>query len=329
MKTAVVPRYGNPDVIRFERAAIPEVSSTDVLIEVHATAVTQGDRRMRAGDFPGITALLGRLMMGFGGPRKRVPGSTFAGRIVRVGRDVTEFSVGDDVFGECMSGGCAEKLVMPASGAISRVPRGLSFTEVAALPYSCGTANSFLNDLCELQADEHVVIVGAGGGVGRYAVQNAAATGAKVTAVCSQRHHQLVRELGADEVVLPGEAVHGNVDVVFDTSGTSSLSAWRDQMPPTGRFATTDLTSALLRDLFLGLFRKGPNARFMISVVDARQLARVVEQVESGQLRPVLGPVFEFSDLIAAHRCLEDDRPQGDVVVRLLEEARPTIGRVA
>ena len=317
MKAAIVPRYGPPDTIQFTDTPAPDCGIDEVLIDVFASGVTQGDRRMRAGDFPGIIALLGRAALGFRGPRKQVPGSTFAGRIRQIGHNVTRFTVGDDVFGECMSGGQAEQLVMPQGGAIGCLPRGVTHSEATALPYGVCTANAFLADLGQLKSGERAVIIGAGGGVGRYAVQIAASLGAHVIAVCSERHHERVLALGADEVVCPGASITGNVDLVFDTSGTSKLGDWKAQMPSTGRFLTVDLTARVLLDLFAGIFTKGPKARFTMAICDSKQIEQIVEQLESGAVKPLLGPTFAFVELVEAHRCLEEDRPTGDVVVEM------------
>lgn len=331
MKTAIVPRYGSADVIQFTESARLVCGPAEVLIDVFASAVTQGDRRLRAGDFPGITALLGRAAMGFRGPRKSVPGTTFAGRVLQVGAEVNRFRAGDDVFGECMSGGHAEQLVVPADGAIAVLPEGTSHAEATALPYGLGTANGFLSDLGQLKRGERAVIIGAGGGVGRYAVQVAASLGAHVIAVCSERHHESALAHGADEVVRPGNPVAGAVDLVFDTSATSRLGLWKAQMPSTGRFLTVDLTARLLWDLVAGLFSKGPKARFTITLSDSEKVARIAAQLESGAIKPLLGPTFAFDELVEAHRCLEQDRPVGDVVVTMpaAESARSYVKLVA
>ena len=325
VKTAIVPRYGTPEIIHFAEVPTPRLRPNHVLLDVFASAVSQGDRRMRAGDFPGITALIGRLAMGFGGPRKSRPGSTFAGRVRAVGAEVTRFKVGDDVFGECMSGGHAEELAVAETSAIALLPVGVTHAEAAALPYGVCTANVFLHDLGRLKPGERAVIIGAAGGVGRYAVQVAASLGARVTAVCSESDRQRMLALGADEVIVRGTPVVGPVDLVFDTSGTSQLSVWREQLPSSGRFLTVDLTARLLLDLFRGLFSKGPKARFTIALCDQKQVQRIAEQIEGEVFKPVLGPTFAFDELVAAHRCLETDRPTGDVVV-VMRDSDPQPG---
>jgi NADPH:quinone reductase-like Zn-dependent oxidoreductase len=164
------------------------VGPRDILIRVHASTVTQGDRRLRAADYPGITSLLGRVFTGVFRPRHRIGGSNFAGRVVNVGAEVNRFAVGDDVFGSTLHGAYAEYLAVREDSAVERMPESTGYAEAAVLPYGGGSALAFLRDLGRVQPGERVLIVGASGGVGRFAVQVARQLDAHVTAVCNPHH---------------------------------------------------------------------------------------------------------------------------------------------
>ena len=232
MQQAVQDQYGAPQVLSLEETTIPTPAADQVLIQVHASSVTQGDRRLRAADFPGATALVGRLMFGLTRPRHRTGGTNFAGKVVAVGSSVVNFAVGDEVFGTVDHSAYAEFIALAADARIARIPRGIDYAQAAAAPYGAGTALSFKRDIAKLKAGERVLIVGASGGVGRYAIQIARHMGAEVTAVCSARHADWVRELGASEVIdyrsVDYTRLGKNWDVIFDTSsGDGFREAWK------------------------------------------------------------------------------------------------------
>ena len=191
--------YGPPRVLTVVEVPAPPLPAGAVRIAVEASAVTQGDRRLRSGDFPGITWLPGRLAMGLTGPRI-APGHCFAGRVVEVGSAVTRWAVGDAVFGGA-SGAWADQLVLPEGGPFARLPEGWTAADAADLAYGAGTALHFLVDVAPVQPGERVCVLGASGGVGRAVVQLACHMGAQVTAVCSARTHGLATALGATATV--------------------------------------------------------------------------------------------------------------------------------
>lgn len=325
MRAVLTPRYGSSDVLTFAEVSAPTPAAGEILVDVHAAAVTRGDDRLRGAEFPGFTAVIGRSIFGFTRPRQPLQGTMFAGRVAAIGEGVTRFAVGDDVFGEVANGAYAEQLVVREDAGVAHVPDGFDFTDVAPLGYGAVTSLVFLRDIGAVQPGEHVVVVGAGGGVGRYAVQVASHLGARVTAVASARHDALLRDLGVETIVRPGEALPATADVVFDTSGTSHVGDWRDQMAATGRFLTTDLTVRLIADLLLANFRSGPRTRFGVGEVTADNLATVAELLESGALRPVIGHRFAFEDAAAAHRCVHEERPNGDVVIEVRASREATV----
>jgi NADPH:quinone reductase-like Zn-dependent oxidoreductase len=184
MRALTYSHYGPPDVVGIEDVPKPEIGPNDVLVRVMASGVNTGDWRVRAADFPGIMVVPGRLMFGLTKPRNRRLGTEFAGTIAAVGTDTTRFAVGDRVFGFSAKGGAsAEYLAIDQDAAIAPMSSTLSFEEAAALPFGGLAALAFLTDFGALTADQDVLIVGASGGVGVYAVQIAKAFGARVPSV--------------------------------------------------------------------------------------------------------------------------------------------------
>lgn len=289
-----------------------------MLVEVRASAVTHADRRLRAGDFPGIVRLPAHLAMGWTGPRNR-PGTMFAGRVVRVGPAVGRFRVGDDVFGSALGegGGYAERVAVPQTRRLARMPAGLGFAEAAALPYGGVTSLIFLRDLARVQPGERVVILGAAGAVGVLAVQVARHLGAEVTAVCSAGDADLVRGLGAHHVVdrRTGWPGIGGCDVVLDTVGASSLGEVRPALGPTGRYLCLVVSARLVRDVLVSALVGRQRALTSASAGTSQHLDELRTLVELGALRPVVGPVFPLSDIARAHERHEAGGTRGAVVV--------------
>jgi NADPH:quinone reductase-like Zn-dependent oxidoreductase len=312
--------YGAPDVLSLTELPRPTPRDDEVLVAVRASAVTHGDRRLRAADFPGIGWLPGRLMTGLVRPRHAVPGTTFAGRIVAAGAAVTRFAVGDDVFGIRPHGAYAEYLVAPAAGALAHAPTGLDPAEAAALPYGATTALTFLRDLARVQRGERVAVVGAAGEVGRFALQLARHLGAEVTAVCS-RDFDLVRELGADQVVDHTQedfATSGQrYDVVFDTSGTSRFARCREALTPRGRYLTLHLSLGILLRMAATSVLGGHRAICGVAMPAQDELEAVRELAETRALRPVLARRFPLARAAEAHAFLEAGQTRGSVVVEV------------
>lgn len=319
MRAAIVDKYGPPETIRIAERPGPTPGPTELLVRVHASPVTQGDRRMRAGDFPGFMAVPGRLMMGLLGPRASVPGSMFGGVVLAIGGDVADFAVGDRVFGASMDSAHADLLVIDEAKAVARVPDGVGLAEAAAVVFGAATALPFLRDLGELQPGNELLVVGAAGGVGRYAVQVGKHLGARVTGVCSPRDVEFVRSLGADRV-LDRSRVDWRDDeqpyaVILDTSGTVTFGRARRRLTDDGRFLNLELSLTLLRDMLLTGFSGGQKARSTVVLDDQDTIEAVAALLAAGAIRAAIGARFPLEQLVEAHAALERREVQGDVIV--------------
>lgn len=322
MRAIVHPRYGTPDVLELGEIERPVPGDDDVLVRVHAAAVSIGDHHIVTGK-PYVIRLSPHA--GMLRPRAGVPGTALAGRVEAVGAKVTSLRVGDEVFGDAPGGAFAEYAVVPVQR-LAPKPANLSFDEAAAAPWAV-TPLQALRDAGGLQPGQRVMINGASGGVGTWAIQLAKALGAHVTAVCSGRNAELVRALGADAVIdyTKEDFVSGGArfDLVFDTIGNRALSALRKVLTPTGtyvscsggdsslrwmlRFAAASLTSLFTRQQ-LKMFVVSPNRDDLLALK---------ELVEAGKARPFIEYHYPLSQTAEALRHVGGKHTRGQVVVRI------------
>ena len=245
MKAVVFPKYGSPDVLEFVEVEKPAVGDKDVLVKVVAASVNPLDwRRMRGAPF------LVRLGGGLLTPKNSRIGADIAGIVETVGKDVTEFQPGDAVFSDIGAGGFAEYVAVPEKLLVQK-PENASFADAAAVPVAGLTALQGLRDKGKLQAGQHIVVNGASGGVGTYAVQIAKAWAAEVTAVCSTRNLEMVRSIGADHVIdYTQEDFTKNgrcYDLIYDAVGNKSVAAYNRALNPNGKAIVAGFTTMPLR----------------------------------------------------------------------------------
>lgn len=327
-------RYGGPEVLEQRQVPTPNFGPKDILVAVRASPVTQGDRRLRSADFPGISALPGRLMMGVFAPRAPVPGSMFAGRIVQVGEQVTRFAVGDAVFGSAPAGAWAELLAVAEDSPVARMPDKLSFAQAAAIPYGAVTALVFLEQILRIQPQERVLVLGGSGGVGRYALQLARHRGGHVTAVASGARHALARSLGAHEVLdyrSQDYAQQGKRwDIIFDTLGATTFTQARLALSESGRYASLMMSADLIWQALRSRLQAGPQAHFGVAMGTREDMERVAELAEQGVFAPVLHRCLPHAHIAQAHRVLEEAHPAGEVIVEIgSDKAAELTGTVA
>lgn len=328
MKAAITKTYGGPEVVHFAQIARPKPGPGEILVRVGAAGVTTADWRLRAAAFPGaISAVAGRLMFGILRPRKHVLGSDFAGTVEALGPGVTGFAVGDRVFGFRFGGAHAEFMTVKADGAVTKTPDSLTDTQAAALPFGGLCALEFLDRFAQVQPGERVLVVGASGGVGAYAVQVARALGAIVTGVASGESLPLVEGLGADHVVdyrrTDPATLSGPYDVVFDTVGALDYSRAAPMLADGGRFVPLNFG---LGDVWKGR-KAGRNGHAQILKVngDTKEgMERLTSMIAAGQLRPVIDTVYPFDEIRAAYAKVETRRRKGAIVLEI--GATATIG---
>lgn len=328
MRAAVVRRYGPPEVVSIEEVPDPVVKPDQVLVRIRATGVSRGDARVRGFDLPrAVFWIPARLMLGVFRPRKPILGTEFAGVVEAVGERVTKFKVGDEVFGAAKfakaTGTHCELLAIDEDEAIAPKPERMSFEEAACVSFGCLTAGYFLRRLGKLKTGERVLIIGASGAVGCAAVQIAKHAGATVVGVCSGANAELVKSIGADEVIdytkrdYTDAAVVGEpFDVVFDTVGASSLGACKAIMTENGRFLAAVMG---VREM-VQMLTNGLRTRKLRSGVDPQspeELERCRAMIEEGAYRSVIDSEYPLEEIVEAHRRADSDRKRGSVVVRV------------
>ncbi|HEY7440995.1 MAG TPA: NAD(P)-dependent alcohol dehydrogenase [Vicinamibacterales bacterium] len=318
MKAIVRETYGPPDVLHLADVPVPALGDGDVLVRVRAASANAGDWHLLRG-----TPLPFRLVAGLRTPKFKIIGTDIAGTVEAVGRNVTQFRPGDDVFGElsrCGFGAYAEFAVAPEK-ALALKPANLAFDEAATLPTAGCTALQGLRK-GRIQRAQRVLINGASGGVGMFAVQIAKSFGTEVTAVCSTRNVDVVRSIGADHVIdytKDDFATHGQrYDVILAANGDRSIWDYRRALTADGRYVMTggsnrQLTDALLLGPLLSLGRQ----RFGNVLVkpDQADLLVLKELCETGKIRPVIDRRFALADVPSAVQYVEDGHARGKVVV--------------
>ncbi|WP_329139856.1 NAD(P)-dependent alcohol dehydrogenase [Streptomyces sp. NBC_01476] len=322
MKAVVQDRYGSPDVLEIRDVAKPVAAENQVLVRIHAAAVNAADWHVVRGD-----PYLARLSLGLRGPKREIPGRDFAGRVEAVGRGVRRFRPGDEVFGEA-DGAFAEYLCVP-DDAVEPKPANLDFAQAAALPLAGNTALMGLRDLGQVREGARVLVNGASGGVGPFAVQIAKAFGAHVTGVCSTRNQELVRSVGADHVIDYSQEdftrAGERYDILFDLVGNHSLTAFRRALAPTG---TLVLSGGGVFDggsLFgpMSLMLKGQAlSRFVshrllvLTAAPSREnLAALRELAEAGKVTPVIDRTYPLAEVPEAIRYMEVEHARAKVVI--------------
>ena len=316
MKAIVQDTYGSADVLRFEEIDQPVAGSNEVLIRVHAAGVDIGTWHLMTG-----RPYLLRLGLGFRAPKVRVRGREVAGVVEAVGSGVTRFQVGDEVYGTC-DGSFAE-YATTREDRLALKPSNLTFEQAAVLPISAGTA---LQGLRELQSGQRALIIGAAGGVGTFAVQLAKARGAHVTGVCSTTKLDLVRELGADEVIdYTREEITGQYDFILDTAGNRPLRELRRALTQHGTLiivggetggAVAGGIDRVLRAAVLSLL-VGQKLRGLISTENASVYDELRQIIEDGRLTPVIDASYPLPQAPNAVRHLTTTHARGKVVVTI------------
>jgi len=326
MKAIVFTEYGSPDVLQLQEVDKPTPKEDEVLIKVHATTVTTGDVNIRGFVFvpPGLKPLA-RLMFGLNKPKKHILGTEVAGEIEAVGKQVTEFKSGDQVFGIESSylGAYADYVCRPAKGALSLKPTNLSYEEAAALSFGAGTALHFLKNLAKIQRGQKILINGASGCVGSYAVQIAKYYGAEVTGVCSTQNVELVKSLGADRAIdYTKEDFTRNgetYDIILDTVGKTTFARCKGSLKPQGLYlASAGGVREMLQSVWTAL-RGDKKVIFGMPTESKQALNALLQLVESGQLRPVIDRCYPLEQTAEAHRYVDKGHKRGNVVITVAQ----------
>jgi NADPH:quinone reductase-like Zn-dependent oxidoreductase len=306
--------YGGPEVLELKEVDRPEVTENDVLVGVHASSLNAGDYFSMRG-----SPWLARFTVGFPKPKDHILGWDVAGQVEAVGKHVTRFQPGDKVFASC-DGALAEYACAPEDK-FALAPSNLTLEQAAAVPSAAMAALHGLRDQANVQPGQQVLINGASGGVGTFAVQIAKALGAEVTGVCSTRNADMVRSIGADHVIDYTQEdltqTGRRYDLILDNVGNHSFAACRRALTPGGTHLPNTghggMGYVIKAYVFSAFMRQ--HASPFLSVPNAKDLVYLKDLIEAGQVKPVIDRTYPMSETSEAFRYLEEEHARGKVVI--------------
>ncbi|MEA5550638.1 NAD(P)-dependent alcohol dehydrogenase [Anabaena cylindrica UHCC 0172] len=313
MKAVVIRRYGSAEVLQYEEVEQPKIKPEQLLVKVHASSVNPIDWKIRQGMLSLLTGNNFPMILGF----------DVAGEVVEVGSQVTRFKVGDAIYGSTSfpGGAYAEFAAIPENFAVPK-PKNMSYEEAATVPLAALTALQALRDLGNIRLGQRVLINGASGGVGVFAVQIAKALGAEVTGVCSTRNLDLVKSLNADLVIdyTQQDFTEGNVqyDIIFDAVAKRTFSNCRRVLKPDGIFISTLPTPDVIVQSFLTMFLPGQKVKFVLEKPNSKDLVYLKDLIEGGKIRAVCDRTYPLQELVEAHRYSEGERAVGKIAIATL-----------
>ena len=322
MKAIVYTKYGPPDVLHLEEVEKTTPKDNEVLIKIYATTVTTGDVNARGFVFvPRGFGFVSRLMFGLGKPQKTILGVEFAGEIEATGKDVTLFQKGDRVFGISGAGlgAYAEYKCMPETGGLAIKPAKLTYEEAAVIPNGALTALTFLRNLGNIQRGQKILINGASGSVGSAAIQIAKYFGAEVTGVCSAANMELVKSLGADQVIdyTRQDFTKSNetYDIIFDTVGKTSFSGCKNALKQKGLYLAG---AGGLREFGQMAWTSMTGGKKVIAGASSERtedLIFIKKLAEMGKIKPVIDQRYPLEQTADAHRYVDKGHKKGNVVI--------------
>lgn len=327
MKAIVATKYGPPEVLQLKEVEKPTPKDNEILVKVHATTVNAGDFRMRSFTVPPLFWLPARITLGFTKPKNPIYGMELAGEVEAVGKEVRQFKVGDQVFASTLMenfGAHAEYKCLPEDAAIVTKPPHVSYEDAATLSISANTALYFLQK-GNIQPGQKVLIYGASGAVGTFAMQLAKHFGAEVTGVCSTQNLALVKSLGADQVIdytqedftKRGE----RYDLIFDAVGKTTFAQCKDSIKDKGYYLHTGMVLPEIKGWWYAM-TTGKQVAGGTAATSAEALVFLSELVAAGRLKPVIDRCYPLEQMVEAHRYVEQGHKKGNVVIMVAQTSK-------
>jgi len=322
MKAILCTKYGPPEVLEIKEVEKPAPKDNEVLIKIYAATITSGDSRVRGFRVPLSYWLFARMALGFRGPRKNILGGDLAGEIESVGKDVKRFKKGDQVmaYPGHHGGGYAEYICLSEDAAVAVKPGNLTYEEAAAVPFGGNTALHFIKQ-ANIQKGQTILIYGASGSVGTYAVQLAKYFGAEVTGVCSTTNIDLVKSMGADKVIdytKEDFSKNGEIyDVILDAAGKASLSGCMRSLKKEGIYLQVVADPATSIKMKWTGMSSDKTLMGGTAVPKSENLLFLKELIEAGKIKPVIDRTYSFEQIVEAHRYVDKGHKKGNVVINV------------
>jgi len=310
MKAVVIREYGSPEVLQYQEVEPPKIKPDQLLVKVRASCVNPVDWKIRKGMLKLITGNKFPMILGF----------DLSGDVVEVGSQVTRFKPGDAIYGNVgLLGGAYAELAAVPEKSVALKPTNMTYEEAASVPVAALTALQALQDLAHIQPGQTVLINGASGGVGTFAVQIAKALGAEITAVCSTKNSDLVKSLGADRVIDYTQQDFtqdtAQYDIILDAVAKQSFSSCKQVLKPNGIYVNTLPTPETIVQSVLTAFIPGKKAKFILETARSQDLLYLKELIEAGKIRSVIDRTFPLQELAAAHAYSESERAVGKIAI--------------
>jgi NADPH:quinone reductase-like Zn-dependent oxidoreductase len=318
MKAAVYEKYGSPEVLEIREVDKPSVVNDEILVKVHAASIQQTDINFRKG-----TPFLARVLAGLIKPKNPILGCDYSGIVEAVGKNVKEYNIGDEVFGllDQRTGTHAE-IISVSVKEIFHKPRNLDFVEAASVGVAGTIALQCLRDHGEIQHGQKVLINGASGGIGTFAVQLAKSYNTEVTGVCSTTNIEMVKSIGADQVIDYTKEYFtekiNEYDIIFDAVRKSTFKDCKDALTSKGIYVTTEFGPSIMLQMRLN---SNPNGKRMIGMLlktDPVDLEYIRGLIEAGRIKPVIDRTYPIEKIDEAHQYVEQGHAKGKVIIKIM-----------
>lgn len=318
MKAVIYNKYGSPDVLQIQEIDRPSITDNEVLVRVHSASIQQTDTNFRSG-----TPFLARVITGLIKPKNQILGCDYSGTIKATGKNISKYSVGDEVYGQLNKRtGTHAEYINVTLNEISPMPKNLNFVEAASVGVAGSLALQFLRKYGEIQQGQKVLINGASGGIGTFAVQIAKSYGTEVTGVCSTENLEMVKSIGADHVIDYTQEDFTNrineYDIIFDAVRKSNFTKCRNALSPKGIYITTEFGPSIMLHMRMN---SNPNKKRMIGALltlDPQDLVLLTELLEAGKIRPVIDRTYPLEEIADAHRYVEKGHAKGKVIIKIV-----------
>jgi NADPH:quinone reductase-like Zn-dependent oxidoreductase len=317
MKAVVYERYGSPDVLQLREIDKPSVADDEVLVKVHAASVQQTDINFRRG-----TPLLARILAGLLKPKNQILGCDYSGTVEATGKNVDGYRLGDDVYGQLNKRtGTHAEYISVTEQEVSPKPKNLTFVEAASVGVAGTMALQCLRDHGEIRQGQKVLVNGASGGIGTFAVQIAKSYGTQVTGVCSTANLEMVRSIGADHVVDYTKEDFtervGEYDIIFDAVRKNTFANCKNALTRKGIYVTTEFGPSIVLQMKMNSNPSGKRMVGMLLNVDPQDLVVLTELIEAGTIRPAIDRTYPLEEIADAHRYLEKGHAKGKVIMKI------------